>query len=457
MRLLSLFAVLALTACTPAPPAEVTKNYTEEGSTGVGFPAMQGFGAVASSATARPNAEIARDFLDLEFRMESGRALASFSRFEGPITVALAGDVPATAKSEMSRLINRFRGEAGLNIGYAAPGEAASITVEFQPRAQLQRIVPMAACFVVPNVRTFAEYKAARGTPTVDWTTLTRRTHVAIFVPAEAAPQELRDCLNEETAQAMGPLNDLYHLPDSVFNDDNFNSVLTGFDMLMLRLHYAPQLRNGMNEAEAAKHVPALLAQMNPAGNIGGANIKQIAPRAWVAAVEGAFGPRGSNAARLAASDRMLSIAMAQGWRDGRLAFSFYAKGRSLAGTHPAEAVAALSQAAQIYRTIPGAQVHVAHVDMQLAAIALSSGQPDQAIAFADRAIPVVKRAENASLLATLMLIKSEALESTGHAAEAKALRLDSLGWARYGFGSERQVRARMSEIASLGARGRRG
>jgi hypothetical protein len=59
-------------------------------------------------------------------------------------------------------------------------------------------------------------------------------------------------------------------------------------------------------------------------------------------------------------------------------------------------------------------------------------------------------------MLATLMLIKSEALENLGQVAEARALRLDSLGWARYGFGSEAQVRARMSEISSLGARGRR-
>ncbi len=457
MRLLPLIAVIGLSACTSVQQAQVSKNYTVAGGNGLGLPALQSFGAVATTATARPNAEIARDFLDLEFRMESGRAIPSFSRFEGPITVRLMGDVPATANTEMSRLINRFRSEAGLPVSYAKPGDSASITVEFQPRAQMARVVPMAACFVVPRVQSWAEYKAERNGPMVDWTTMTKREHVAIFVPSDAAPQEIRDCLNEETAQAMGPLNDLYHLPDSVFNDDNFNSVLTGFDMLMLRMHYAPALRNGMNEAEAAKHVPALLAQMNPRGAGGVADIKSIAPRSWVVAVEGAFGPRGGNAARLRAAEMMRSIAMAQGWHDGRLAFSNYAVGRSLASTDPAQAVVALSEAGRIYRSIPGAQVHVAHVDMQLAAIALAAGQSDQAIAFADRAMPVVKRAENASLLATLMLIKAEALENQGRVAEARALRLDTLGWARYGFGSERQVRARMAEVANLGARGHRG
>ena len=54
-----------------------------------------------------------------------------------------------------------------------------------------------------------------------------------------------------------------------------------------------------------------------------------------------------------------------------------------------------------------------------------------------DRAIDVMTRAENASLLATLLLLKSEALKQAGQIQQARAVRLDSLGWARYGFGSD--------------------
>ena len=57
MRLFPLIAVCALAACMPAQEAQVTKNYTDPGPAGVAFPAMQGFGAVASSAAARPNAD----------------------------------------------------------------------------------------------------------------------------------------------------------------------------------------------------------------------------------------------------------------------------------------------------------------------------------------------------------------------------------------------------------------
>ena len=41
----------------------------------------------------------------------------------------------------------------------------------------------------------------------------------------------MRDCLNEEITQALGPANDLYRLPDSIWNDDNFHGMATPFDM----------------------------------------------------------------------------------------------------------------------------------------------------------------------------------------------------------------------------------
>ncbi len=64
--------------------------------------------------------------------------------------------------------------------------------------------------------------------------------------------------------------------------------------------------------------------------------------------------------------------------------------------------------------------------------------------------LATAERYENAALLATLMLLRAEALDLTGRVAEARAVRLDSLGWARYGFGSDWAVRAKLREIAAL-------
>ncbi|MGB3279053.1 MAG: ATP-dependent transcriptional regulator, partial [Pseudorhodobacter sp.] len=120
----------------------------------------------------------------------------------------------------------------------------------------------------------------------------------------------------------------------------------------------------------------------------------------------------------------------------------------------PNTAISAFAEAGRIYRSLPGGQVHAAHVDMQLAAYALARGQADKAMQIADRTMPVVAAAENAALMATLMLVKAEALQMMGRQNEAAAVRIDSRGWARYGFGSDAQIQARVSEISALARRG---
>ncbi|MBK6468419.1 MAG: DUF2927 domain-containing protein [Rhodobacter sp.] len=463
MRKLSLVAVLALaSACVPTTDAQVTKARapdpagTETAAPALAFAANPAF-AMAPAAVTRSNATVVRDFMELGFAMESGRVLPVFSRFEGTVTIAMTGDIPASAPADLARLIQRLRAEAGIDVRPATAGETASITVHFGPRSELRRLAPTAACFVVPNVSSVADYKARRGTAAVDWANVVQRQHVGIFVPSDASPQEVRDCLNEETAQAMGPLNDLYRLPDSVFNDDNFHSVLTPYDMLILRTYYAPELRSGMSADQVAARLPGIVARLNPGGAGMGGMDTSATPKSWKTAIETALGAGGGQGARRAAADRALMIARAQGWTDGRLAFSHFAVARLYVGSDRPRAVEEFSRAAEIYRRLPGAQIHVAHIEMQLAAIAVANAEPQKALAFADRAIPVVRAAQNYALLATVQLIKAEALDMLGRSAEAQALRVDSQQWARYGFGSDAQVRARTREIAALGAQGSRG
>ncbi|TGD45381.1 DUF2927 domain-containing protein [Pseudotabrizicola sediminis] len=459
MRLSPLFAALAvasaLFACAPARETDVSKAAFDPPLALPGNLPLRSFAPAQATGALRSNAEMAQDFLDLNFRMESGRTLPVLTRFEEPITVALSGDVPATARNDLTGLLARLRAEAGLDIRQTnAP---AAITLDFQPKAALSRAVPSAACFVVPNVTGLADYRKKRGSAAVDWGQLPQRTRIAVMLPSDSSPQEVRDCLHEELAQALGPLNDLFRLPDSVFNDDNFHSVLTGFDMLMLRVHYAPDLRSGMTEAQVAARLPAILARLNPAGQNVAGGPKQISPRAFLSATQTAFGTGAGAGGRASGAARMLAIARAEGWTDGRLAFSHYAHGRALTARDSAAATEAYSQAAQIWRAQPGGQIHAAHVDMQLAAFALSSGQNDAVLFLTARAIPVARSHQNASLLSSLLAMRAEALTTLGRAAEARSARLDSLAWARYAFGSEAQVRARMSDIAALARRGGRG
>ncbi len=446
MRHIAVLTLAILSACTPmqrdAPPSRaMTLDET--------LPPMRSFAQTEAPQPTRPNAEIVQDFLDLTFRMESGRAIPEMTRFEGPISVRVSGEIPATLVPDLRHLIDRLRAEAGIDIFLTGAPEA-SITIQGISRADLSSSAPRAACFVVPRISSWEDFKQARRTPQVDWTTLTRRDKAAIFIPTDTAPQEIRDCLHEELAQALGPLNDLYRLPDSVFNDDNIHAVLTGFDMLLLRAYYSPDLANGMRRGEAAARLPALLARLNPAGEVTAGSPLNDTSRDWIDAIELALSGQATPARRRVAAEQAINLARAFGWTGPRRGFAFYAYGRLEVGHDPDLALGSFTEAFQTYLASPDTQLHAATVAVQLAAFSLSAGDASKTIELADFGIPLATESENAAILATLMMFKAEAMAMQGRGPEAAALRLDSLGWARYGFGSDRNVRARLREIASL-------
>ncbi|MGB0440338.1 MAG: DUF2927 domain-containing protein, partial [Paracoccaceae bacterium] len=278
---------------------------------------------------------------------------------------------------------------------------------------------------------------------------LEERSRLAVFLPSDASPQEVRDCLHEELAQALGPLNDLYRLPDSVFNDDNMHLVLTGFDMMMLRLAYHRDLANGMTRAQVATILPALLDRLNPAGRGGGPDTRAPMDRDWInATLRSAAMGQGYRTQRRAAQ-RALRIAQNAGWQGLRLGVSHY----FLSFFLPAESGAAmehLTTAYQIFDRAPGTEVQRAHVAARLASYAVYHNRPAHALRLLDRDIPTARRAQNAELLATMLLLRAEALDEAGRPNDARAQRLDSIGWARYGMGTDTAVHAAVRDIAIL-------
>jgi hypothetical protein len=454
-RRLLLPLYLALGACMPVTPGD-TPTRAAANFESSSLPPMKSFAVPRPMAPVASNSDIARDFLDLAFSLESGRSLPILTKFEGPISVRVTGQPSVSLGPDLKRLLHRLRTEAGINIALTgAPN--ANITVQAVSRAEIRSALPQAACFVVPNVSTLEEYKAARRTRQVSWSLLRSRERLAIFLPNDASPQEVRDCLHEELAQAIGPLNDLYRLPDSVFNDDNVHTVLTGFDMTILRAYYDPSLRNGMSRTEVANRLPAILARINPRGQHVTPRRLAKTPRVWIEAIQTALGLGSSPSQRRAAASEALKVAYAMGWRDHRLAFSHYAMGRLLQSSDPATAQDHFVLSQNAFGFGPETTLHRAYVASQLSAYAVASGQPEQALALINPHLDTAARHENAALLSTLMMLRAEALELGGRPTEGRQVRVDSLGWARYGFGSDWAVRAKLREVGSLNPARRRG
>ncbi|WP_240607834.1 DUF2927 domain-containing protein [Pararhodobacter oceanensis] len=460
-----ILGIFALGACTPT--GQVQRLEVASGATAP--VTSYAPGTPRPLPASRPNAEMVTDFIELGFAMESGREIPQFSRFEGPVQVITRGPVPAQALADLDRLLARLRGEAGIEINRAAPAATlvnasfnASdvpqnlIAVEFLPRRQMQAVVPNAACFVVPNVSNWSDFVANRRSSAIDWTRVVSRTQAAVFVPSDTTPQEIRDCLHEEIGQALGPLNDLFRLADSVFNDDNFQTTLTGFDMLLLRVWYAPELRSGMSKAEVQARLPTLFNRLNPSGRRPSNVDPGPTPRVWQQAVEQALASDGGLVERRAGATRALSLARAQGWRDNRLALSLMLNARLAPRDQGEAALDALLAAAELYRRAPGGEVHAAHIDMHLAVQALATGQAEMVLDLTARALPAAERSENAAFIASLGFLRAEALSLIGRTNEAERLRVDSFPAARYGFGTEAAARARMDEIARIGTAAQR-
>jgi hypothetical protein len=93
---------------------------------------------------------------------------------------------------------------------------------------------------------------------------------------------------------------------------------------------------------------------------------------------------------------------------------------------------------------------------VQLASYQIAYGNGQEALVTLAPYLDAAYQEENAALLSTLMFLRAEALELTGRASEARIVRLDSLNWARYGFGSERHLKTKLREIQALNPLNRR-
>lgn len=443
-RLWTLVPAVLLAACTTAP--SVDKIATNPALPAL--PAMKTFATAHPDQPERSNRDLARDFIDLSLMMESGAPLPYITRFEGPITLRVNGLKPPTLQRDLDKLLVRLRREAGLTISQVPADQPASITIDVISRRDLQRTVPHAACFVAPNVSTWEEYKRNRNRRLTDWRTLNRREHVTIFMPGDVSPQDIRDCLHEEIAQAVGPLNDLFRMPDSVFNDDNFHTVLTGTDMLILRAYYSPQLRSGMGKAQVAALIPAILRRINPAGEALPSRNVPPSPQAWRNTMAQALAPQTRTRRREQAIAS--AIEQAERWNDNRLGFALAMQGRLLAPEDPARSYESFVNAYRQFSVRHETRLHAAHVAAHLAIYALAAGHPEQTLILVDSNLTIVERAENASLLSTLLFAKAEALDAMGRVDRARAIRQEAQGWARYGIGSDAKVRKHEEEIAHI-------
>ena len=197
--------MLGLSACT-----------LPKGETAIaGLPATKQLAQTSGGSVPTSKAQITRDFLELSFRLENGTNLPVLTKFDEPVTVALRPGAPRSASTSLDALIARIRREARIDISRNDRASDPQIVIEAIPSREIQRFAKGSACFVTPNAAGWQDVRRVSAND-ADWRRLTKRTRATIIIPADQSPFEIRTCLHEELAQALGPLNDLFRLPSSV-------------------------------------------------------------------------------------------------------------------------------------------------------------------------------------------------------------------------------------------------
>jgi len=398
--------------------------------------------APTGGSVARANTAIADEFIAFLFETEGGVRIPRLLRYEGPVRVSLDGAL-AGYRGDLQGVLAGMRQRAGIDI--ALTGGAAQIRVIQVPKAALKAIFPTAACAVVPDVASFAEVQR-RQYPR--WSRQTALTRAVVLIPDSAAPYVVRACLNEEIAQALGPVNDLYSVSDTVFNDDNVFNTLTDYDHLILRLLYSPELHSGMGQAAVRAKLPALLARENPAGARAGSAAR--ADARWDALIETAINGANARPARLRAAEQ----AVARGRRLGghRLAHALLIYGRLTLRDQPALAAPAFEEAYRIDLAALGqGNLRTALVAMHMAAVALKAGEYEAVISLTTPALATARRFQDPVLQAGIQSLRALAFAQLGQNGAAETARVDSLAQARYAFGENAaQIATAQADIEGL-------
>lgn len=386
----------------------------------------------------RSNEALAQDFLDLNFNLESGPPLPRLLRFEGPVEIHMRSPGLRPYRRDLAQLVRRLRQEAEIDAAITADPSTAEITIEMVPGWRFRFAYPRTACVIIPGERDWRSFLARPKAERQMWADLTELTQMAIFLPSDSQPHDVRDCLHEEIAQAMGPTNDLYRLADSVFNDDNYHSVLTSFDMLMLRVLYSDDLRSGMAEEAVAARLPGILRRLNPGGVGIGREPRVRESSAWVRAIKVAQTRSNGRGERLRAANTAVAIAGTMRPQDHRLGVALLTRGRLIVPDDPVQARADFQVAYRVFRDTVGREsIRTARAALHLAFLAKRDRDHDLALRLVDEALPPALDAESAVLVSELYSIRAEALAALGRFETARQARLEHLKWARFAYGDK--------------------
>jgi len=425
-------ATLALAAC--ASGAQRTEPFAVAPK-----PALPYTGAAVDAPIHGSNADHVDNLIDLYYRTEWNDTRQGLAKWSQPVTVSLDSPSLQDYRPFLGEYLARLRTEGGVDIRLADQGQGA-ISVVTASAEKMRRSFATAYCLVIPKRMSFDQLLGSLNSPEkIDWTLVETIDGATVFIPGNASPYQVRACLMEEVAQALGPGNDLFYLADSIFNDDGAHVVPTAFDMLSLRVLYDPSLKAGMTMAEAKPLISDLVDRMNPFGaGVPRGPHYQPAPE-WKDAILASSAYGVPVATQLAIAEEAVRLARDFSATDPRRGFSFERLGRAyLSRGQTEKAEFAFRRAIAAYELSVGEQdVRVASARVGLAIALNEQRKSDQALTEIDLALPVLAAHDTEDRITRALKERHDAQAALGHDQEALQTALMGVDWALYTLGAD--------------------
>jgi hypothetical protein len=437
---LLLFALVAICAAC-APVREAPELAVQAVSAMPTFPGMGA--ALPAGHTGYDNVSLARLFVSLSHDTEWGARRRHLVHYEVPISVGLEG---AGAESYFG-FIDGYLGQLARNSGVEVARSAGSenLHIRLVEGARFDDFLPTAFCIVAHgdvSWDTFASDPSNYGAQAL--LAAERITQMTIFIPDNAPPYLVRNCLLEEIPQSLGLANDLYGLGSSIFNDDAAHLWPTKLDYLMLRVLYAPEMVTGLDRSETRARARAVLNRVNPAG-IGAPTLPLLHQRSlgdWPELIQRVFSRTASEREARDYAQKALTIVEAYAPMSAQHCHTLITAGRVLSRPEPRRALQLFEQARRVCDAAHGvSDVRHARIALESTCALLRLDRFDEAIAVTEATWPVLAAHGQDERLAALYTIRSEALAAAepGSARAASVARL-AVEWNAYALGPGHRV-----------------
>lgn len=208
---------------------------------------------------------IENSFYDIALHGEFEKLPPVIRKWRGPLRVWVSSSAGNAAQQRwmVATHLKQLSAITGLPVEFVPRRDLANVHIFFAGNRDLHQVV--------------AHEMSAMGSREIDQSMClsqvryNRRDEITrgtVVIPVDRARKygKLIPCVVEEVTQMLGLFNDSKTVYPTVFSDITKNDKLTGLDYVLIRLLYSPQLRPGMDYAQAAPVIRRQLEQWSHSG-----------------------------------------------------------------------------------------------------------------------------------------------------------------------------------------------